>query len=49
MKIITKKASIKDASFFHELRNEKTARKNFFSTKNIKYYDHYRLYITNFD
>ena len=44
MKIKIKKASIKDASFFYELRNEKAVRKNFFNTKNIKYNDHLRWY-----
>jgi len=44
MKIIVKKASLKDASFFYELRNEKTVRKNSFNTKNIKYYDHLKWY-----
>ena len=31
MKIKIKKASIKDAVFFYELRNEKSARENFFN------------------
>ena len=44
MKIKIKKASINDASFFYELRNEKSARKNFFITKNIKYNDHLKWY-----
>jgi len=44
MKIIIKKASVKDASFFYKLRNEKTARKNSFNSKNIKYYDHLKWY-----
>ena len=44
MKIKIKKASINDASFFYELRNEKSARKNFFNTKNIKYNDHLKWY-----
>jgi len=44
MKIQIKKASLKDASFFYELRNEKTARKNFFNTKNLKYQDHLEWY-----
>lgn len=44
MKIKIKKASIKDSSFFYELRNEKSARKNFFNTKNIKYNDHLKWY-----
>lgn len=44
MKIQIKKASLKDASFFYELRNEKTARKNFFNTSNIKYSDHLKWY-----
>ena len=37
MKFKMRKASVKDARFFYELRNEKEARKNFFNTKNIKY------------
>lgn len=44
MKIKIKKASLKDANFFYELRNEKTARKNFFNTNNIKYNDHLKWY-----
>jgi spore coat polysaccharide biosynthesis protein SpsF len=44
MKIKIKKASINDGSFFYELRNEKSARKNFFNTKNIKYNDHLKWY-----
>lgn len=44
MKIIIKKASIKDANFFYELRNEKSARKNFFNTQNIKYNDHLKWF-----
>ena len=44
MKIQIKKASLKDASFFYELRNEKIARKNFFITKKIKYNDHLKWY-----
>jgi len=44
MKIKIKKASINDASFFYELRNEKSARKNFFNLKNIKYNDHLEWY-----
>jgi UDP-2,4-diacetamido-2,4,6-trideoxy-beta-L-altropyranose hydrolase len=44
MKIKIIKASVKDARFFYELRNEKTARKNFFNTKNIKYNDHLKWY-----
>jgi hypothetical protein len=44
MKIQLKKASLKDASFFYELRNETTARKNFFNTKNLKYQDHLEWY-----
>jgi len=44
MKIIIKKACVKDASFFYELRNEKTSRKNSFNTKNLKYYDHLKWY-----
>ena len=44
MKIKIRKASIKDAIFFFELRNEKSARKNFFSKKNIKYNDHLKWY-----
>ena len=44
MKIQLKKASLKDASFFYELRNETTARKNFFNTKNLKYQDHLKWY-----
>ena len=44
MNIQIKKASLSDASFFYELRNEKTARKNFFNTKNIKYSDHLKWY-----
>jgi len=40
MKFKIRKASIKDAIFFYELRNEKSARKNFFNKKNIKYNDH---------
>jgi hypothetical protein len=47
MKIKIKKATIKDASFFYELRNDKTARKNSFITKNIKYNDHLRWYKKN--
>jgi spore coat polysaccharide biosynthesis protein SpsF len=44
MKIQIKKASLKDASFFYELRNEKTARRNFFNTGSIKYSDHLKWY-----
>lgn len=44
MKIKIKKASVKDANFFYELRNEKGAKKNFFNTKNIKYNDHLKWY-----
>jgi spore coat polysaccharide biosynthesis protein SpsF len=44
MKIKIRKASIKDAIFFYELRNEKSARKNFFYKKNIKYNDHLKWY-----
>jgi spore coat polysaccharide biosynthesis protein SpsF len=44
MKIKIRRASVKDAIFFYELRNEKAARKNFFNTKNIKYNDHLKWY-----
>ena len=44
MKIKIRKASIKDAIFFYELRNEKSARKNFFNKKNIEYNDHLKWY-----
>jgi RimJ/RimL family protein N-acetyltransferase len=44
MKIKIRKASVKDARFFYELRNEKTARKNYFNTKDIKYNDHLKWY-----
>jgi RimJ/RimL family protein N-acetyltransferase len=44
MKIQIRKALVKDARFFYELRNEKTARKNFFDTKDIKYKDHLKWY-----
>jgi len=44
MKIQIRKASVKDARFFYELRNEKTTRKNFFDTKDIKYKDHLKWY-----
>ena len=44
MKIKIRKASIKDAIFFYELRNEKSARNNFFNKKNIKYNDHLKWY-----
>ena len=44
MKIEIRKATVKDAVFFYELRNEKSARKNFFNTKNIKYNDHLKWY-----
>ena len=44
MKIKIRKASIKDAIFFYELRNEKLARKNFLKKKNIKYNDHLKWY-----
>jgi RimJ/RimL family protein N-acetyltransferase len=44
MKIQIRKALVKDARFFYELRNEKTARKNFFDTKDIKYNDHLKWY-----
>ena len=44
MKIKMRKASIKDAIFFYELRNEKSARNNFFNKKNIKYNDHLKWY-----
>ena len=44
MKIKIKKASIKDAVFFYELRNEKLARKNSFNQINIKYDDHLKWY-----
>lgn len=44
MKIKIRKASIEDAIFFYELRNEKSARKNFFNKKNIKYNDHLKWY-----
>ena len=44
MKFKIRKASIKDAIFFYELRNEKSARKNFFNKKNIKYNDHLKWY-----
>ena len=44
MKIKIKKASIKDAVFFYELRNEKSARENFFNKINIKYDDHLKWY-----
>ena len=44
MKIKIKKATIKDASFFYELRNDKAARKNSFNTKNIKFNNHLKWY-----
>ena len=44
MKIQIRKASVKDARFFYKLRNEKTARKNCFDTKDIKYKDHLKWY-----
>ena len=44
MKIKIRKASIEDAIFFYELRNEKSARNNFFNKKNIKYNDHLKWY-----
>ena len=44
MKIKIRRASVKDAIFFYELRNEKAARKNFFNTKNIKYNNHLKWY-----
>jgi spore coat polysaccharide biosynthesis protein SpsF len=44
MKIKIRKASIKDAIFFYELRNEKSARNNSFNKKNIKYNDHLKWY-----
>ena len=44
MRIKIRKASIKDAIFFYELRNEKSARNNFFNKKNIKYNDHLKWY-----
>lgn len=44
MKIKIRKASINDAIFFYELRNEKSTRKNFFNKKNIKYNDHLKWY-----
>ena len=44
MKIQIRKASVKDARFFYELRNEKEVRKNFFNTKDIKYNDHLKWY-----
>jgi len=44
MKIQIRKALVKDARFFYELRNEKTARKNSFDTKDIKYNDHLKWY-----
>jgi hypothetical protein len=39
-----RKASLKDASFFYELRNEKIAKKNSFANKNIYYNDHLKWY-----
>ena len=44
MRIKIRKASIKDAIFFYELRNEKSARNNFFNKKNIKYNNHLKCY-----
>ena len=44
MRIKIRKASIKDAIFFYKLRNEKSARNNFFNKKNIKYSDHLKWY-----
>ena len=44
MKIQIRKALVKDVRFFYELRNEKTARKNCFDTKDIKYNDHLKWY-----
>ena len=44
MKIQIRKASLKDARFFYELRKEKVARKNFFNTKDIKYNEHLKWY-----
>lgn len=44
MKIFIKKASIKDANFFYDLRNEKKARSNFFNQKIIKYNAHLKWY-----
>jgi hypothetical protein len=44
MKIKIRKASIKDAIFFYELRNEKSGRKNSFSKKNIKYNNHLKWF-----
>lgn len=39
-----RKASLKDASFFYEIRNEKIAKKNSFDTKNISYKEHFEWY-----
>jgi histone acetyltransferase (RNA polymerase elongator complex component) len=44
MNIQIKRATQKDASFFYEIRYEKTAKKNFFATKNIYYNDHLKWY-----
>jgi RimJ/RimL family protein N-acetyltransferase len=44
MKIKIRKASVKDAVFFYELRNEKLTRKNSFNKKKIKIKDHLKWY-----
>ena len=44
MKIKIRKASIKDAIFFFELRNEKSARKNSFNQKKIRPNDHLKWF-----
>lgn len=44
MKIEIRKATVKDAVFFYELRNEKSARINSFTKKKIKIKDHLKWY-----
>ena len=44
MKIKLRKASLKDAIFFYELRNEKLARKNSFNQKKIRPNDHLKWF-----
>jgi predicted GNAT family acetyltransferase len=44
MKLKIRKASVKDAVFFYELRNEIKTKKNSFSQKKIKYSNHLKWY-----
>jgi spore coat polysaccharide biosynthesis protein SpsF len=44
MKLQVRKALLKDAKFFYELRNESKTKKNSFSQKKIEYSDHLKWY-----